>query len=54
MLVLGIAYAKSLDDYMDEKTLMSYIEFQFVKLITRKARRLNEELFEFLVCNMKI
>ena len=52
-IALGIAYAKSLDDYMDEKTLMSYIKFQFVKLITRKARRLNEELFEFLVCNMK-
>ena len=52
-IVLGIAYAKSLDDYMDEKSLMSYIKFQFVKQITRKARRLNQELFELLVCIMK-
>lgn len=52
-IVLGIAYAKSLDDYMDEKKLISYIKFQFVRQITRKARKLNKELFEFLICFMK-
>lgn len=54
---IGIAYAKSLDDWLDERNALSALKFFAVKILSLKAKREQKSLFNMLeeaIHNIKI